>query len=199
MRSAAVFLIALAAAACVDARRWERTMADARAQLSAGQYDLAERNLLDALQQADALHRLHPYQLVTNTELARLYFKKRDYERARQTVLRLVDKLEALYAADHPGTGSLYADLGRACDQLGRFDEAREYYRKALPAALRHPSQNELDSLYLDMAVNARHRQAYGEAAELFAQAETTAHRLHRPIAVIESIRSQRSQTGPWR
>ena len=201
MRAIAALSIALVAGACVDAGHWERTVAAAGAQRDAGQYELAERTLLDALEQAEALHRLHPYQLVANTELARLYFKMRDYERARLTVIRLLEKLETLHSSEHPGIGSLYADLGRACDQLGRFDEARDHYRKALPAALREPVQNELDYLYADMAVNASYRKAHGEADEYFAKAEETAQRLNRAAAIgyIRSMRSKLRSINLWR
>ena len=169
-------------------------MADARVARERGDYAASERLLLDALAQADRLHPLHPYELETNTELARLYFKTGDYQKAKAALLRLVSKLESLYRGDHPSIGAMHGDLGRACDALGQFDEAREHYAKALDVALKVPAQNALDYLYLDMAVNAQRRGRPDEADDLFRKAEIVAQQLHPGGPIFAEIQAKRGR-----
>jgi tetratricopeptide (TPR) repeat protein len=180
--------------ACVNGPRWEATMARARQERERGDYAAAERSLLDALAHADRLHPLHPYELETNTELARLYFKTGDNAKAKEALTRLVGKLETLYRPDHPSIGAMHGDLGRACDALGQFEEARAHYVKALAVALKVPAQNALDYLYLDMAVNAQRRGRMAEAETLFGQAETAARQLHPGGPIFEEIRAKRGR-----
>jgi tetratricopeptide (TPR) repeat protein len=187
-------LVAVLTTACVNGPRWEATMARARQERDRGDYAAAERSLLDALAQADRLHPLHPYELETNTELARLYFKTGDVGKAKEALTRLVGKLETLYREDHPSIGAMHGDLGRACDALGEFDEAHAHYTKALAVALQVPAQNSIDYLYLDMAVNARRRGLTAEADALFASAEATARQLHPGGAIFEEIRARRGR-----
>ena len=193
-RALALLVSALAVSACVNGPRWEQTMAQAKAERERGDYASAERSLLDALAQADRLHRLHPYQLETNTELARLYFKTGDFLKAKDALTRLVGKLETLYRPDHPSIGAMHGDLGRTCDALGQLDEARGHYAKALAVALQVPAQNALDYLYLDMAVNAQRRGLPAEAEDLFNKAETAARQLHPGGAILEEIRQRRGR-----
>ena len=187
-------LVALLAGACVNGPRWESTMTRARQEREGGDYAAAERSLLDALAQADRLHPLHPYELETNTELARLYFKTGEFGKAKEALTRLVTKLETLYREDYPSTGAMHGDLGRACDALGQLDEASAHYTKALAVALEVPVQNAIDYLYLDMAVNARRRGLVGEADALFAKAEATARQLHPGGPIFEEIRTKRGK-----
>jgi tetratricopeptide (TPR) repeat protein len=169
-------------------------MARAGLERNRGDYAAAERSLLDALAQADRLHPLHPYELETNTELARLYFKIGDFGRAKEALTRLVGKLETLYRWDHPSIGAMHGDLGRACDALGQLDEAQAHYAKALSVALKVPAQNAIDYLYLDMAVNAQRRGHTAEADALFASAESAARELHREAAILQEIRAKRGR-----
>ena len=194
-RALLLLISAVAVSACVNGPRWEQTMAQAKAERERGDYASAERSLLNALAQADRLHRLHPYQLETNTELARLYFKTRDFVKAKDALTRLVSKLETLYRADHPSIGAMHGDLGRACDALGQLDEARGHYAKALAVALQMPAQNALDYLYLDMAVNAQRRGLAAEADDLFNRAETAARQLHPGgSSIFDEIRQRRGR-----
>ena len=179
MRLMTAVIAAMLVAACVDGPRWEATMARAKQERDRGEYGAAERSLLDALAQADRLHRLHPYQLETNTELARLYFKTGEFGKAKAALVRLVGKLETLYRDDHPSIGAMHGDLGRACDALGQFDEAREHYQKALAVAMTAPTQNAIDYLYLDMALNAQRRGLVAESQSLLDKAEAAARLLH--------------------
>jgi tetratricopeptide (TPR) repeat protein len=187
-------LAATVAVACVNGPRWEATMARARQERERGDYAAAELSLLDALAQADRLHPLHPYELETNTELARLYFKAGDFGKAKDALTRLVAKLETLYREDHPSVGAMHGDLGRACDALGQLDEASAHYTRALAVALQVPAQNAIDYLYLDMAVNAQRRGLRGEADALFARAESAARLLHPGGAIFEEIRARRGR-----
>ena len=179
---------------CVNGPRWEATMTRAREERERGDYSGAERSLLDALAQADRLHPLHPYELETNTELARLYFKTGDFGKAKEALTRVVTKLETLYREDHPSIGAMHGDLGRACDALGQLDEASAHYTKALAVALRVPAQNAIDYLYLDMAVNAQRRGLAAEADALFAKAEAAARQLHPGGPIFDEIRSKRGK-----
>ena len=187
-------LVAVLTSACVNGPRWESTMARARQERERGDYGAAERSLLDALAQADRLHPLHPYQLETNTELARLYFKTGEFEKAKDALTRLVGKLQTLYREDHPSIGAMQGDLGRACDALGQLDEAHAHYEKALAVAQRVPAQNAIDYLYLDMAVNAQRRGLPAEADALFARAEAAARQLHPGGQIFEEIRQRRGR-----
>jgi len=187
-------LVAVLASACVNGPRWEATMARARQERERGDYTAAERSLLDALGQADRLHPLHPYELETNTELARLYFKTGEFAKAKDALTRLVGKLETLYREDHPSIGAMHGDLGRACDALGQLDEAHAHYVKALAVAQQVPAQNAIDYLYLDMAVNAQRRGLTEEASALFARAESAALQLHPGGAIFEEIRQRRGK-----
>ena len=187
-------LVAVLTSACVNGPRWESTMARGRQERERGDYAAAERSLLDALAQADRLHPLHPYELETNTELARLYFKTGEFEKAKDALTRLVGKLQTLYREDHPSIGAMQGDLGRACDALGQLDEAHAHYAKALAVALQVPAQNAIDYLYLDMAVNAQRRGLTAEADELFARAESTARQLHPGGAIFDEIRAKRGR-----
>jgi tetratricopeptide (TPR) repeat protein len=182
-------LVTVLTSACVNGPRWEATMARARQERERGDYTTAERSLLDALAQADRLHPLHPYELETNTELARLYFKTGEFAKAKDALTRLVGKLETLYRQDHPSIGAMHGDLGRACDALGQLDEAQTHYAKALAVAVQVPAQNAIDYLYLDMAVNAQRRGLTEEANALFAKAESAAGQLHPGGAIFEEIR----------
>lgn len=187
-------LVAVLTIACVNGPRWETTMARARQERERGDYAAAERSFVDALAQADRLHPLHPYELETNTELARLYFKTGDFAKAKDALKRLVGKLETLYRNDHPSIGAMHGDLGRACDALGELDEASAHYAKALAVALQVPAQNAIDYLYLDMAVNAQRRGLAAEADALFARAESAARQLHPGGAIFEEIRTKRGR-----
>lgn len=187
-------IVAVVAGACVDGPRWEATMTQARQQRERGDYAASERSLLDALAQADRLHPLHPYELETNTELARLYFKTGEFGKAKDALTRLVARLETLYRNDHPSIGAMHGDLGRACDALGQLDEARTHYDKALAVALQVPAQNAIDYLYLDMAVNAQRRGLTVEADALFAKAESAGRQLHPGGAIFEEIRAKRGR-----
>ena len=169
-------------------------MAQARLQRDRGDYGAAERSLLDALAQADRLHPLHPYELETNTELARLHFRTGEFAKAKAALTRLVGKLETLYRSDHPSIGAMHGDLGRACDALGQVDEAQGHYAKALAVALQVPAQNAIDYLYLDMAVNAQRRGLSAEADALFARAEAAARQLRPGGAIFEEIRAKRGR-----
>ena len=189
-----VSLVAALTAACVNGPRWEATMARARQERERGDYAAAERSLLDALAQADRLHPLHPYELETNTDLARLYFKTGEFAKAKDALTRLVGKLETLYREDHPSIGAMHGDLGRACDALGQLDEAHTHYVKALAVAVQAPAQNAIDYLYLDMAVNAQRRGLAEEANALFARAEAAARQLHPGGAIFEEIRTKRGR-----
>ena len=187
-------LVAVLTIACVNGPRWEATMARARQDRERGDYAAAERSLVDALAQADRLHPLHPYELETNTELARLYFKTGDFGKAKDALTRLVGKLETLYREDQPSIGAMHGDLGRACDALGQLDEAQAHYAKALAVALKVPAQNAIDYLYLDMAVNAQRRGLTDEADVLFARAESAARQLHPGVGIFKEIRSKRGR-----
>jgi tetratricopeptide (TPR) repeat protein len=187
-------LVAVLTGACVNGPHWESTMARARQERERGDYAAAERSLLDALAQADRLHPLHPYELETNTELARLYFRTGEFEKAKDALTRLVGKLQTLYREDHPSIGAMQGDLGRACDALGQLDEAHAHYVKALNVALQVPVQNAIDYLYLDMAVNAQRRGLTAEADALFARAESTARQLHPGGAIFDEIRAKRGR-----
>ena len=189
-----VSLVAALTAACVNGPRWEATMARARQERERGDYAAAERSLLDALAQADRLHPLHPYELETNTDLARLYFKTGEFAKAKDALTRLVGKLETLYREDHPSIGAMHGDLGRACDALGQLDEAHTHYVKALAVAVQVPAQNAIDYLYLDMAVNAQRRGLTDEANALFAKAESAARQLHPGGTIFEEIRTKRGR-----
>jgi len=189
-----VSLVAALTAACVNGPRGEANMARARQERERGDYAAAERSLLDALAQADRLHPLHPYELETNTDLARLYFKTGEFAKAKDALTRLVGKLETLYREDHPSIGAMHGDLGRACDALGQLDEAHRHYVKALAVAVQVPAQNAIDYLYLDMAVNAQRRGLAEEANALFARAEAAARQLHPGGAIFEEIRTKRGR-----
>ena len=193
-RALLLVLVAAIMAGCVNGPRWEATMARAKQERERGDYAAAERSLLDALAQADRLHPLHPYELETNTELARLYFKTGDFAKAKAALTRLVSKLEVLYREDHPSIGAMQGDLGRACDALGELEEARAHYQKALAVALTVPAQNAIDYLYLDMAVNAQRRGLAAEAETLLNRAETAARQLHPGGPILDEIRSRRGK-----
>jgi len=181
---------------CGDGRKWERTMAEARRQMEAQQYAEAERSLLSAYDQANRLHRLHPYPLETDLELAQLYFKIGAYDREKAALTRAIKRLETVESEAHPGLARLYSDLGRACDLLAQYDEARTHYLRALPVAERLPVENELDYLYLDMAVNAARRKQIAEADGYFAKATAVAQRLHSGGTIFEEIRAKRAEVG---
>jgi tetratricopeptide (TPR) repeat protein len=188
-------IVTLLTTACVNGPRWEATMVRGKQERERGDYAAAERSLLDALAQADRLHRLHPYQLETNTELARLYFKTGEFAKAKETLTRLVGKLETLYREDHPSIGAMHGDLGRACDALGELDEASSHYAKALAVALQVPAQNAIDYLYLDMAVNAQRRGLNAEADALLTRAESAARILHPGGGpIFDEIRARRGR-----
>ena len=167
-----------------------------RTQFQAGQFEASERTFLDALAQADRLHPLHPYQLETNTELARLYFKMGANDRGKAALQRVISKLEVLQNPDDPGLARLHGELARACDRLGQLEEARVHYQRALPVALKMPKENQLDYLYLDMAVNAARRKQVAEADEYFTNALTAAQVLHPGGAIFEEIRGKRAEFG---
>jgi tetratricopeptide (TPR) repeat protein len=188
--------ITLCFSGCVDGPKWERTMAEARRQMEAQQYAEAERSLLSAYDQANRLHRLHPYLLETDIELAQLYFKIGAYDREKAALTRAITRLEIVENEAHPGLAALYADLGRACDLLAQYDEARTHYLRALPVAEKRPAENELDYLYLDMAVNAARRKQIAEADAYFARATAVAQTLHPGGTIFEEIRAKRAEVG---
>jgi tetratricopeptide (TPR) repeat protein len=171
-------------------------MAEARRQMEAQQYTVAERSLLDAFAQASRLHRLHPYLLETDLELAQLYFRMGAYDREKVALARAISRLEIVENEAHPGLARMYADLGRACDLLGQRDEARLHYLRALPVAERLPAESQVDYLYLDMAVNAAHRKQMAEADDYFAKATAAAERLHPGGTIFEEIRARRAEVG---
>jgi len=171
-------------------------MAFARSQAQAGDYTGAERSLRDALDQAQRLHPLHPYQLETNTELARVYFKMGEYERGKAALASVIGKLEVIQSEEDPGLARLHSELGRVCDLLGQLDEASAHYLRALPVALKVPVENRLDYLYLDMAVNAARRKRTAEADEYFSNATKAAQVLHPGGPIFEEIKQKRAETG---
>ena len=171
-------------------------MAQGKAAFEQGRYADAERAFRDALAQAERLHWLHPYQLETNTELARLYFRMGRHAEAREALGRVVARLDALYTDAHPGLARLYHDMGRASDLLDEHEVAAVQYRRALPVALAHPVENQLAFLYIDMAVNAARRGRRPEAAQYLELAETTAREHSPDPAIFEEIRQKRAELG---
>ena len=193
-RFAIAFLSCVGVAGCVNGPRWEAAMQRGKQQLQAGDLNAAEHSFNDAFEQAQRLHRWHPYQLETNTELARLYFKMGSYDRGKAALVRVIERLEVLQNAEDPGLGRLHSELGRVCDLLGQYDEARAHYLRALPVAMKTPAENQLDYLYLDMAVNAARRKAFAEADQYFENAQTAAQVLHPGGAILEEIRARRAE-----
>ena len=194
-----IFLVMVATAgaqACVNGPRWEQTMARGKAAFEQGRHADAELAFRDALAQADRLHWLHPYQLETNTELARLYFRVGRHADARAALGRVVARLEALYTDAHPGLARLHHDMGRASDLLNEHEVAEHHYRKALPVALARPVENQLAYLYLDLAVNAIRRGRRAEAARFLDLAEATARQYSPSREIFEEIRQKRTESG---
>jgi tetratricopeptide (TPR) repeat protein len=188
-------LIAALTSACVNGPRWESTMARARQERERGDYAAAERSLLDALGQADRLHPLHPYELETNTELARLYFKTGEFEKAKDALTRLVGKLQTLYREDHPSIGRCRATWAAPCDALGQLDEATHALRESPAWPSRCPAQNAIDYLYLDNGgERATPRSSRRKRTLLFAKAESAARQLHPGGPDLREIRAKRGR-----
>jgi tetratricopeptide (TPR) repeat protein len=181
---------------CVNGPRWEQTMARGKAAFEQGRLADAEAAFRDALAEADRLHWLHPYQLETNTELARLYFRQGRHAEARDALARVVARLEALYTEAHPGLARLHHDMGRASDLLNEHEVAEAHYRKALPVALARPAENQLAFLYIDLAVNAARRGRRPEAATFLDLAEATARDYSPTREIFEEIRQKRAELG---
>jgi tetratricopeptide (TPR) repeat protein len=199
-RSLRLFLAVLVAtpcaAACVNGPRWEQTLARGKAAFDQGRLADAEAAFRDALAQANRLHWLHPYQLETNTELARLYFRQGRHADARAALGRVVARLEALYTEAHPGLARLHHDMGRASDLLNEHEVAEHHYRRALPVALARPVENQLAYLYIDLAVNAIRRGRRGEATRFLDLAEATAREYSPSREIFEEIRQKRAESG---
>ncbi len=181
-------------AACVNGPRWERTVAQGKAAFEAGRYADAEAAFRDALAQAERLHWLHPYQLETNTELARLYFRMGRHADARAALGRVVARLDALYTDAHPGLARLHHDMGRASDLMNEPEVADMHYRQALPVALARPVENNLAYLYIDMAVNAARRGRRPDALQYLDLAEATARDYSPAREIFEEIRQKRAE-----
>ena len=192
----AVPCLALATSGCVNGPRWEQTMARAKAAFEQGRSADAEAAFRDALAQADRLHWLHPYQLETNTELARLYFREGRHADARAALGRVVARLEALYTEAHPGLARLHHDMGRASDLLNEPEVAELHYRRALPVALARPAENQLAYLYIDLAANAAKRGRRPEAVRFLDLAEATARDYSPSREIFEEIRQKRAEFG---
>jgi tetratricopeptide (TPR) repeat protein len=187
---------AITASACANGPRWEQTMARGKAAFEQGRLADAEAAFRDALGQAERLHWLHPYQLETNTELARLYFRQGRHADARTALGRVVARLEALYTEAHPGLARLHHDMGRASDLLNEPEIAEQHYRRALPVALARPVENQLAYLYIDLAGNAARRGRRADAARFLDLAEATARDYSPGREVFEEIRQKRAEWG---
>ena len=188
--------LAATAAACADGPRWERTMAQGKTALEQGRYADAESAFREALGQAERLHWLHPYQLETNTELARLYFRVGRHADARAALARVVERLDALYTDAHPGLARLHHDMGRASDLLNEAEVAELHYRRALPVALARPAENQLAYLYIDLAMNAARRGRRTDALQYLDLAEQTARDYSPQREIFEEIRQKRAEVG---
>ena len=189
-------LLVAMTSACVNGPRWERTMAQGKAAVDAGRYAEADVAFRDALGQAERLHWLHPYQLETNTELARLYFRMGRHADARAALGRVVERLDALYTDAHPGLARLHHDMGRASDLLNEPGVAEQHYRRALPVALARPVENNLAFLYIDLAGNAARRGRRAEAIQYLDLAEATARNYSPAREIFEEIRQKRAELG---
>jgi tetratricopeptide (TPR) repeat protein len=111
-----------------------------------GQYGAAASGYQAVLQ----FNPYHPWEVSLYFRIARSYYQQGDYERAVQSINRMLDaaKAEGQTVSDY----RVYDVLGNAQFALGKYDEALEAYRTALHVA--PPNADNLDTIraYHDFA-----------------------------------------------
>jgi Tfp pilus assembly protein PilF len=78
-----------------------------------------------------ALGAAHPEVSVALNNLARLFFKRRDFAKADRHLLRLLEIKRAL-GKDHPEVANVLGSLGRLRQAVGKNDQAEQLWRQAL-------------------------------------------------------------------
>lgn len=69
--------------------------------------------------------------LTTANDLGVIYLRQKRFAEAERLLREWYPRAEAFFGSNHPGTMSLYSNLGGAIRQQGRNEEARPYYEKA--------------------------------------------------------------------
>jgi tetratricopeptide (TPR) repeat protein/tRNA A-37 threonylcarbamoyl transferase component Bud32 len=126
------------AANAAEAGRDDETAARARNGLvwvigeRLGRYDEAHEIARDAAAKIERLGRHELLQADLDQKVAALFLAQGNYKEAEQRSRRVLEIRQKLLDADAPEIGSALGDLGDVAAQSTRYDEAIDYYKRAL-------------------------------------------------------------------
>ena len=104
-----------------------------QADLVAGRYDSAERELTDALALARSRVPADDFDIgVVLVDLGDLYYRRGQSAKAEPVQRQAIELYTRTVGPDHPALGTSYDGLGNSLADLGRYDEAAAAYAKAL-------------------------------------------------------------------
>jgi eukaryotic-like serine/threonine-protein kinase len=134
-----------------------------------GRYDEAKELARDAEAKIERLGNKDLLQADLDQKLAALFLEQGDYKQAEQRSRRVLAIREKLLAPDDPVIAAALGDLGDLAVQTTRYDEAIDYYKRALAISERANPDHSLNGmLHINLASALRSKSLNREAlAEL--------------------------------
>ncbi|HEY5946930.1 MAG TPA: serine/threonine-protein kinase [Kofleriaceae bacterium] len=130
-----------------------------------GRYDEAKELARDAEAKIERLNHSELLQADLDQKLAALYLEQGDYKEAERRGQRVLAIRQRVLAADDPAIAAALGDLGDVGVQTMRYDEAIDYYKRALAIAERaNPEHPFVGTMRINLAGALRGKSLNREA-----------------------------------